>query len=289
MGVASRLLQIASASSASSLDTTHHPLPDSDSSSFALAIVLQSVEARVCLCAAGESEKNKLKNLDKVKANQGKIEEALNVINNYKKACKTRGIGYYDAFKLQKEKEDFNANLRRLELAGLFDEILDMLHTHELPDNFESQGEWVNLGTSYRCLVEPLDIANYYRHYKNEDTGPYLINGRPWRYRHAQRWLEHARRMPAGSITDSCFWAKVEELSLDTANGRCFDEMSGRIMELEKELATAIDGGQLDRDVLLEGSTFVRWWKTLPQQHQLGSCIAGLISGEGGSPSSMLY
>ncbi|MED6203495.1 Protein eds1L, partial [Stylosanthes scabra] len=61
-----------------------------------------------------------------------------------------------------------------------------MLKRYELPDEFEGKKEWIELGTSFRRLVEPLDIANYYRHLKNEDTGPYMIKARPKRYRYTQ-------------------------------------------------------------------------------------------------------
>ncbi|XP_058112106.1 protein EDS1L-like [Magnolia sinica] len=249
-----------------------------------------SMEARLCLRATRESEKHKQRNLYKIEANRNKIQEALNMLDSYRETCKIRQVGYYDAFKLQKDTKDFNANLKRLDLAGLWDEIIEMLKRYELPDDFESRIEWVQLGTRYRCLVEPLDIANYYRHFKNEDTGPYMVKGRPTRYRFTQRWLEHAEGMIARSTTDSCFWAKVEELCLDTASGKGFEEISGRVLELENELSRGINGASGRdsgvRDVFLEGSTFVKWWKNLPQQHRLGSCIARYISGEGRNASS---
>jgi len=167
--------------------------------------------------------------------------------------------------------------VKRLELAGLWDEIVDMLRRYQLPDNFECRAEWVKLGTGYRCLVEPLDIANYYRHAKNEDTGPYLANGRPKRYAYTQRWLEHAQRVRAGSRSESCFWAMVEEMRLES---KPFDEVRERVVKLESEVLQWLADGKLGGDALLEGSTFVGWWKALPVQHRLGSCIAGYMNGE---------
>lgn len=240
-----------------------------------------SMEARLCLRAAGESKKQELRNKAKIEANYCKIQEALNSLDCYRKMCEIRQVGYYDAFKLQRDSEDFNANLKRLELNGLWDEVIEMLKRNELPDDFEGRVEWVKLGNGYRRLVEPLDIANYYRHFKNEDTGSYMVKGRPKRYKYTQRWFEHARKMPAWSCSDSCFWAKVEELCLDTANNRSFEEIMGMVLELEKEVLRWFTGRELGRDVFLEGSTFVKWWKTLPQQHRLNSCIARLMDGEG--------
>lgn len=239
------------------------------------------MEARLCLRAARESKLQQLRNKAKIEANISKIQEALKGLRHYRDMCEIRQVGYYDAFKVQSDNEDFIANLKRLELSGLWDEILDMLRRNELPDDFECQVDWVKLGTLYRRLVEPLDIANYYRHFKNEDTGPYVIKGRPTRYKCTQRWLEHALRMPAWSSSDSCFWARVEELCVCAPNGSPFEEIKERVLELEKEVLKWATGGELGRDVFLESSTFVKWWKKLPQQHRLASCIAILMDGEG--------
>jgi enhanced disease susceptibility 1 protein len=83
----------------------------------------------------------------------------------------------------------------------------------------------VNLGTLYRRLVEPLDIANYYKHSKNEDTGSYLSKGRPRRYKYTQKWHEQLQRIPFGSSLESCFWAIVEELQAEMSNGRSLEDM----------------------------------------------------------------
>ncbi|KAF8394793.1 hypothetical protein HHK36_018729 [Tetracentron sinense] len=48
--------------------------------------------------------------------------------------------------------------------------------------------------------------------------------------------------------------------------------------EADKKWATC---EELKRDMFLEESTFVKWWKTLPGQHRSGSCIARLMDGEG--------
>ncbi|WOK92986.1 hypothetical protein Cni_G01678 [Canna indica] len=239
-----------------------------------------SFEARLYLRAAGEWENQRMRNQAKIDSNYRKIKEAINFLNDYRSTCEMRGLGYYDTFKYQKDAEDFNANVKRLELAGLWDEIVEMLRRYELPDGFEGRKEWVMLGTQYRRLVEPLDIANYYRHSKNEDTGPYMVKGRPRRYRYTQRWLEHAQRKPAGSSSESCFWALVEELCMDTSDNKPFLEVRSRVLELEKEVHLWIAKGDLERDVFLNESTFVKWWMNLPKEHRLESCIARFIKGD---------
>ena len=152
-----------------------------------------------------------------------------------------------------------------------------MLKRYELPDDFEGQRAWVELGTMYRRLVEPLDIANYYGNLKNEDTGPYMTKGRPTRYRYTQRWREHAEKMPAESSGESHFWAEVEELRARTDSREGFEEVKEMVLKLERNIQKWVNGGEVGKDVLFEGSTLVKWWKTLPQQHKLESCISGLI------------
>ncbi|PWA78721.1 protein EDS1L [Artemisia annua] len=85
---------------------------------------------------------------------------------------------------IQKGKEDSEANVKGLKLAGIWDIIVEMLKWYELPDKFESNEDWTKLGTKFRKLVKLLDIANYKRRSKDDDTGSYLREGgRPKRYK----------------------------------------------------------------------------------------------------------
>ncbi|KAK6123445.1 hypothetical protein DH2020_042810 [Rehmannia glutinosa] len=232
-----------------------------------------TTRARLCLRAAGELEKQKLENQKKIDSNKDTIKEALKKIQEYKTSCEIRKIGYYDAFKIQKDITDFNANVKRLELAGIWDEIVEMIKRYELPDGFEGRKEWIELGTLFRRLLEPLDIANYYRHLKNEDTGPYMVKARPKRYRFTQKWREHAERMAVGLSSESTFWAEVEEVRF-----KPYAQVKDKILRLEENVVRWVNGGWLGKDVFLDESTFTKWWKMLPFEHRLGSCAAGFIS-----------
>ncbi|KAI7755956.1 hypothetical protein M8C21_025006 [Ambrosia artemisiifolia] len=228
-----------------------------------------STRARLCLRAAQAFEKKKLEYEKTIDSKIPIIIKMHDVIADYQKTCKDRKIGYYDAFKIQKGTPDFNANVKRLELAGIWDEIVEMLKRYELPDGFESRPEWVELGTKFRKLVETLDIANYYRHSKDEDTGTYLRDGgRPKRYKYTQRWYEHAHRLSEDSSSETIFWAKVEELKR-----KPFEEVKNQIVDLEKQVSEWVRKGELDDDVFLEKSTFVEWLKTLQQKHRYESCL----------------
>ncbi|MED6135463.1 defense response [Stylosanthes scabra] len=235
--------------------------------------------ARLCLRAAGERQKKKKQNEEKVnKEFNEKALASMKHLKDYKAMCE---IGYYDAFKVHKDERDFNANVKRLELAGVWDEIMEMLKRYELPDEFESKGEWIERGTSYRALVEPLDVANYYRHFKDKDGGPYLDRGsRPKRYRYIQRWLEHGEKIRSEEdYSESCFWAELEELRKNANDkyGYSFEDVKERVLKLETHIKAWFEKGNLDKDVLLEGSTLVNWWKALPSKHKKESSIRSLI------------
>ena len=124
---------------------------------------MQSPQGRLCLQAAGELEKRKSRNQDKIINDyKQKIEVELSKLRKYKEKAETCGLGYYDSFKLNKKEEDFLANVSRLVLAGFWDEMMEMLKAYELPDDFEKSHDFIRLGTDYRRKVEPLDIANFY-------------------------------------------------------------------------------------------------------------------------------
>ena len=141
-------------------------------------LVCQSDRARLCISAAKELEKQKLRNQAVIDEKKRDIEEKIQKLEAYKSNCELSKSCY--------DEEDFHANLERLELAGIWGEIIEILKRYKLPDEFECQEAWIDLGTRYRRVVEPLDIATYYRHLKNEDTGPYMLKGRLKRYKCTQ-------------------------------------------------------------------------------------------------------
>ncbi|RVW21168.1 Protein EDS1 [Vitis vinifera] len=229
-----------------------------------------STQAMLCLQATGELEKRKSRNQDKIINDyKQKIEGELRKLSKYKEKAETCGLGYYDSFKLQEKEDDFQANVSRLVLAGYWDEMMEMLKAYELPDEFEKSHDFILLGTDYRRTVEPLDIANFYRHAKDEETGFYVKKGtRPKRYRYIQNWLEHAEKKPSGSRSESCFWAEVEDLRIKTRSNGSSPEIKQKVQQLGQNLIKWIDDESLGKDVLLENSTFVKWWKPLPPEYK---------------------
>ncbi|RVW21162.1 Protein EDS1 [Vitis vinifera] len=229
-----------------------------------------STQAMLCLQATGELEKLKSRNQDKIINDyKQKIEGELRKLSKYKEKAETCGLGYYDSFKLQEKEYGFQANVSRLVLAGYWDEMMEMLKAYKLPDEFEKSHDCIRLGTDYRRTVEPLDIANFYRHAKDEETGFYVKKGtRPKRYRYIQNWLEHAEKKPSGSRSESCFWAEVEDLRIKTRSNGSSPKIKQKVLQLGQNLIKWIDDESLGKDVLLENSTFVKWWKPLPPEYK---------------------
>lgn len=239
-----------------------------------------SKRARLCLQAAEEFEKQKIRNEEQIDLEKAKTN--IKILQEYKQRNNGRGVSYYEAFKLQTDPRDFESNVSRLKLASVWDDIIEKLRNYELPDEFESKKEWVERGTEFRRLMEPLDIANYYRHPRKGDSGTYLEGkGRSSRYKYTQRWLEHAERRPTGAYSESCLMAEVQELWAKTEEGKPFEQVRERVLKLEDDIKRWSEERVLSEDVLLKGSTLMKLWNSLPNQHKQGSCIKSLVCIQG--------
>jgi hypothetical protein len=95
---------------------------------------------------------------------------------------------------------------------------------------------WLYAGTNYRRMVEPLDIAEYYRDGKTD----YMAKGRSKHYTLLEKWLSEDEKpasrpnnpkkqnLKGGLTEDSCFWAYVEEALISVnvlSNGQSSNDM----------------------------------------------------------------
>ncbi|KAI3820787.1 hypothetical protein L1987_08335 [Smallanthus sonchifolius] len=155
-------------------------------------------------------------------------------IRNYKVKHGDGNIDYYEVFKLQTEQADFEANVNRLEQAKIWDVVIEMVMRKDLPDEFEVSSELVDLATRFRRLYEPLDIGNYYRHSKGDDTGDTYMTKRPKRYKFTQRWYEHANVTGFELVCESNFVAEVEELMTKTTIEEVKKDLERIVNKVEK-------------------------------------------------------
>eukprot|EP00253_Pinus_taeda_P034624 PITA_34624 len=235
----------------------------------AIGIGVQNDNAPIALQIARDMENKHSTNVAKLAFELSEKQSIMAELEWYKERCeKEDGITYYDSFR---KRNDIDANLCRERLSGFWDNIIEMWKRNELPSDFQSQNKWINAGTAYRRLVEPLDIAHYYRISKGK--GNYLSDGRPTRYKVLEKWMEEKEntrgsrgrsgRTKLASLTQhSCFWAHVEEASKDLENLKQDHGQNLESLEMfEGYVTTLINDRNISSDVFMEGSSFMKWWK----------------------------
>ncbi|KAF8411737.1 hypothetical protein HHK36_004295 [Tetracentron sinense] len=200
----------------------------------------------------------------------------------YKASCDDQMCSYYDSFKLRgASRRDSRVNMNRIKLAQFWDNVIHMLDTNQLPYDFHHRAKWVMASHSYKLLVEPLDIAEYYRTAMNRAKGHYLMHGRERRYEVFERWWRE-RKVPdndnkkrtkyAGLTQDSCFWARVEEARewLENARNEKDAHKLAQLWEnnqrFELYATRLVDSKEVSRDVVAKNSSYGLWveeWKEL--------------------------
>ncbi|GLJ08591.1 hypothetical protein SUGI_0091860 [Cryptomeria japonica] len=100
--------------------------------------------------------------------------------------------------------------MARIKLGNFWDDIVGQEENHVLPSDFRTTNKWINAGTAYRRLVEPLDIAKY------------SDGVRPHRHIVLEKLMKEKEQTRTGgeirgssnyaSLTeDSIFWAPLDE------------------------------------------------------------------------------
>eukprot|EP00252_Welwitschia_mirabilis_P012543 TRINITY_DN2764_c0_g1_i3.p1 TRINITY_DN2764_c0_g1~~TRINITY_DN2764_c0_g1_i3.p1 ORF type:complete len:572 (-),score=47.46 TRINITY_DN2764_c0_g1_i3:97-1812(-) len=265
-----------------------------------LGLGIENVPARLSLRAAGEILKGQqVKKTEAERELFQKINKALSKVEDYRLQClQVYRTCYYDCFRRQEKIEDFNANLNRVELAGYFDQIIEMIEKHELPDEFQGTQEFLKLGNWYRLLVEPLDIANFYRLDKNQESGPYIQCGRPRRYKYFEycqkemgfcstnQSMASAGRdspfLPSNPLTqDSCLWAHLEEIVWMSKHGdRSSLEFATKWNELQTLMKSLIESNRLCVDEIMVCHSLFRtcWQEYLTEDDRRRSLLHSHLS-----------
>nr|UWU45039.1 phytoalexin deficient 4 [Coffea arabica x Coffea canephora] len=294
-------------------------LPDS-SYEVGIALALQSSDitpceavsgpAKDCLKLAKQMGRTPSLNSANLAIALSKITPLRAQIEWYKATCDDSDdqMGYYDSFKRRgASKKNSKVNMNRHKLARFWDDVISMLEHNQLPHDFHKRSKWVNASQFYKLLVEPLDIAEYYRSGEHLKKGHYMEHGRERRYKIFDKWWRDRKvegnpgnsRSKFASLTqDSCFWARVEE-ARDWLN-RVRSEGDTRTQSLLWENIEKFDQyarGMVDRkevsiDVLAKNSSynlFVEEWKDLKSQLQLfPPHFPSLLDGGGSSSLTIL-
>ncbi|KAL7604521.1 hypothetical protein Lser_V15G20625 [Lactuca serriola] len=207
------------------------------------------------------------------KLNEMKI--SLTYMEWYMKGQRSRG-GYYDSFKNAETKtiEDIRSQQEIIRnqriLSQYWKKTIEEKELMPQKEGAKLRKRWLYGGTNYRRIVEPLDIADYY---KKGNTN--YIESRPNHYVLLERWSEDDKKdqkpsdkTKAASLTeDSCFWAHVEEalISLrDLKNGGLDDITTSlktsSLKRFEEDILCAIKAFSLSPEVFVPGSSLMKWW-----------------------------
>lgn len=249
-----------------------------------------SGEAKECLKMAKKLGRTRNLNSANLAIGLSKINPLRAQIEWYKQLCEDSDdqLGYYDAFKLRgASRKDFKVNMNRIKLGQFWDSLIEKLETNQLPHDFNNREKWVCGSHFYKLLVEPLEIAEYYKTEMHLKKGHYLENGRERRFKIFDKWWNDKKAEPgrntrrskfASATQDSCFWARVEEARDRLNKVRSEPDSSRRYMLLEnidnfdKYAMRIIDEKEVSKDVLATNSSyslFVREWRELKSQLQL--------------------
>ena len=169
-------------------------------------------------------------------------------------------------------------NMNRCKLAKFWNSVIEMWESNLLPSNFDKRSKWINTAQFYKLLVEPLDIAEYYRKGKHKTEGHYIKYGRERRFEIFDKWWKdkeanveaNKERSKFASLTqDPCFWAKVEE-ARDWLDGvRSENDINklallwDNIEKFERYAKDLVENKEVSEDVLAKNSSYSTWLEEL--------------------------
>lgn len=215
----------------------------------------------------------------------------------YKARCDNSDdqLGYYDSFKRRVAlRRDQKANSYRIKLGQFWDEVISKMENNQLTHDFHKMAKYVNASQFYKLLVEPLEIAEYYRTGEHKKKGHYIEHGREKRFKIFDKWWKDRKvgdeetkpRSKFASLTqDSCFWARVEEArdciycipgEIDQGKRQLLLE---KIEKFEEYASAMVEKKEVSVDVLAKNSSYnmfrKEWGGLKSQLHQFPSHFPG--------------
>ncbi|CAN1218783.1 Senescence-associated carboxylesterase 101 [Linum perenne] len=233
------------------------------------------------------------------KLNEIKIKVVL--IGRYKQECSKKGVGYYDSYKNQWSTADIDIARHKKHLTNYWKEMVEEAQKKPQKEGSHVRVSWLYGGTTYRRMVEPLDIADFYR--GNGSKRDYKNQGRAKHYILLEKWLQEDnaakpgsssmkinKKNRAGNFTeDSCFWANVEEARISCRLLKAATTGEGErrlsesyLLQFEEYVMEMIRNNAVDPEIFLEKSSFMKWWaefqEIVGKNHS--STLAGFMRNE---------
>jgi hypothetical protein len=196
----------------------------------------------------------------------------------YKKISKSRNIGYYDSYKNMSLTSDHNAVGYQRNLTNYWEKMVAESLMKPQKESASLRTRWLYGGTTYRRMVEPLDIAEYYLNGGKD----YVTSARSSHYKQLEDWLveEATAKTTSGSqnvtrdnvesilTLDSCFWAHVEEALIsckqlkDVKSNNIIEkeEATRKLVEFENYVYGLLMEYAVSPEIFLSESSYMAWW-----------------------------
>lgn len=207
----------------------------------------------------------------------------------YKKVSKDTEIGYYDSYKSKNFTRDIKVEEFKKRLKNYWIDVIELAEK----EGTSLRTSLYEAGQVYRKMVEPLDIADYYKKNGNQN---YRQNGRSFHYKRLEEyWIQKEKSKPkelpsapvsnnarrkavrAMPTEDSCFWADVEEAILNlyklenynkknhNKNFICFvdhESLVKKLEDFENYVFNLIKNYAVSPEIFLKDSSFMLWWRS---------------------------
>ena len=224
--------------------------------------------------AEARSLAKKTKAFDAKKLND--IKKYMALLEWYKKKSKDAKKGYYDCFKNGEFKRDIRIGEFMGHLNAYWEDMVAEAERKPQKEGASFRTSWLFAGTTYRRMVEPLDIAVFYkgggRDYKNSERSQH--------YKLLEQWYEEAAKPPTREeldskkqkvsvllTEDSCFWAHVEEAilsckSLTNANStpELRESSWNNLVKFGEYVMEQTENYAVSPEIFLKDSCFMTWW-----------------------------
>ncbi|KAL4601099.1 hypothetical protein ACB092_11G247800 [Castanea dentata] len=197
-------------------------------------------------------------------------------LEQYKKVSKDERVGYYDRYKNGNDRSDIKLVEYMRGLTCYWEEMVDQAEKRPQTVGASLRTRSLFGGTNYRRMIEPLDIADYYKagkqDYKNQGRSKhYIILEQLLKVKEAEKPSsgpnELKKQNVASSLTeDSCFWAHVEEALiscklLSSGESNDIEKETNKLIEFENYVYGLMKNYAVSSEIFLPGSSFMTWWK----------------------------
>lgn len=205
------------------------------------------------------------KKLNEAKINMAKLEW-------YKKTSKDKNIGYYDTYKSKMFMSDINVEEIVKRLLNHWTDVVEEADQKPQEEGASLRTRWLYAGITYKKMVEPLCIADFYNDRKDcldcevYKRLPHFIRLEQL-YKESEKTkgstLDERKRNISHNLTeDSCFWARVEEAIILCELLKEKKTSAEELKKFEEYVMGLVKEYKVSPEIFLKRSSFMkRWWE----------------------------